>query len=219
VILLFLTGVVVVSARRPLSAFVLSNFRDTVLTWSGCRDSANQARWRPPGPTGLRCAAAGAWGDSALSADSFALSVDGAVYAQPHLFDGDAWLLRSPDDGKPDGSFRFEVATYDGAPFPHPLRIARDLVLPVGERFYLVEYSLVNTGSAPLTVGLLDYIVSDAPQGGQDVVGEMTSPTAFAVRVTSAARLEGDFAVPTNVTAAVVSYQVGPASGDASPLA
>ncbi|KAH3762089.1 Carbohydrate-binding family 6 protein [Pelomyxa schiedti] len=193
-----------------MPSFALTNWADSILTWSGPRDNPNSDPVRPTGVTSFRISAD--YTSSAVAQDTFALIAGDDVYDNPLLWDGDVQLYT-------DGEFKTFMEVYNYSSITSRYCISRSYFLPPGENFYIVQYSISNVQNKDVTVSLLDYLETPSLSCSSYEVGKYSSTDdAFTVDMTACGQqmylVYGVF----GGTKIVTSYQVGSTSGSTSPL-
>eukprot|EP01117_Protostelium_nocturnum_P003783 TRINITY_DN15046_c0_g1_i1.p1 TRINITY_DN15046_c0_g1~~TRINITY_DN15046_c0_g1_i1.p1 ORF type:complete len:693 (-),score=149.85 TRINITY_DN15046_c0_g1_i1:26-2104(-) len=196
--------------RRKFPSMAMTNFQSLALTWSGPRDHPQQDPVRAPGVTSFRIN--NDWTASCLSADSFALRITSSSqsleFVEPKKWDGPV------DFRARKGKFIHNVDSYDGRSLPFKLQ--RSMYMPPNEQFYLVEYTISNSGSESINLNLLDYTVTDHKPSSQPLYSFFdTSNSVWMVDHTKT----GGFYYASGIFGNFSSFSVGPNSGPSSPLA
>eukprot|EP00767_Chilomastix_cuspidata_P007300 gnl/Chilomastix_cuspidata/792.p1 GENE.gnl/Chilomastix_cuspidata/792~~gnl/Chilomastix_cuspidata/792.p1 ORF type:complete len:684 (-),score=279.36 gnl/Chilomastix_cuspidata/792:35-2086(-) len=141
-----------------IPAMMLSNWFDSVLTWSTTRNTLNDEPFRPIGVSGFRIS--NNYEASGIKYDTVAIRMGKDVYDDPSLWDGHSVLL-------PNGVFQTTFTTYDEVELDFSL--TAEVIFPPYVNHYVVRYNVSDTSGRAFE--LLSYLETDHPDSSQPTWG------------------------------------------------
>ena len=144
-----LIGGVNAQSEDSIPAMMLSNWFDSVLSWTASRSSYKLDPSKPVGVYDYRIS--DNWNYSALKADTFALIIGNEYYTDPKLWDGDTYL-------RDDGVFETTYNKYNGEELS--FTVVCEIIQPAYAPHYVVRYKVNDPKMR--SYQLLSYLIVDS---------------------------------------------------------